>query len=325
MAGVGSLIASTHEAYLPMVADQVLTGLPTLEHMLAMDKVKYKGGRDIVEPILKALPAGGRYTGLEQLSAPDNDELDAAIYGWRQYHAFPAISGIDVAKNSGEAEVISIWRTKMEAAGMKIASDLATDIFAVQNTGDPAGVTPLEEIVDDGNTYTVGGLTSDDVANWQGNVLSNSNSSLTLDDLESVYQACTPGGGGIEPTDIASTNVGYVSVWKLVQANQRFLERNAKVGFKNFMFDNATFYKDNSISTLSTAAGGGTYGGTSGNRMFFLNHNFLRLNILEGGNFALEDKTPPLQDGYMALIKLYCQLSCNARRFQGVYYDFAAA
>lgn len=325
MATVGQIIASTHQVYLPMVADQVLTGLPTLEHMLAMDKIKYRGGREIVEPILKALPAGGRYTGLEQLVAPDNDELDAAIYQWKQYHAFPAVSGIDVAKNAGEAEVISIWRTKMEAAGMKIASDLAADLFVIQNTGDPAGITPLEEIVDAGNTYTVGGLTSDDVANWQGNILDNSNGALTLDDIETVYQACTPGGGKIEPTDIASTSVGYVSVWKLVQTNQRFMERNAMVGFKNFMFDNATFYKDNNISTLSSANGGGTYGGTSGQRMFFLNHNFLRLNILEGGNFALEDKTPPLADGYMALIKLYCQLTTNARRYQGVYYDFAAA
>lgn len=314
MATVGQILASTHRDFLNEVADNVLTGIPLLESVIQQNEVTYKGGRQIVEPILKALPSGGPYIGLQTFVATDNDELDAAVYEWMSYRAFPAISGMDAFKNSGAAEVISIWGTKMQAAGMKIREDLALALFADPTTADiTLNITPIEQIIDDGNTYTVGGLTSDDVALWQGQAaVDGSAGALTL---KMVETGCLNASSGYQrPTEIVFSKAGYNMFWSLVQTNQRFRGKDNQVGFENFVFDTSRVYWDEHILTS-----GGNY---TNQRCYILNANWLRFNIGEGVNFVMEDKTPTNADGYVAMIKLYTQFTCNARRFQASVHNF---
>lgn len=314
MATVGQILASTHRDFLNEVADNVLTGIPLLESIISQNEVTYKGGRQIVEPILKALPSGGPYVGLETFAATDNDELDAAVYEWMSYRAMPAISGMDAFKNSGAAEVISVWGTKMQAAGMKIREDLAAALFADPTLADiTLNITPIEQIIDDGNTYTVGGLTSDDVSLWQGQaVVAGGAGALTTAMVET---ACLNASEGYQrPTEIIFSKAGYGKFWGLVQANQRFRGKENNVGFENFIFDTSKVYWDSHILTT-----GGNY---TSQRCYVLNANWLRFNIGEGNNFVMEDKTPTNADGYVALIKLYCQLTTNARRFHASVDNF---
>ena len=317
MATVGQILASTHRAFLDEVADNVLTGIPLLESLMQQNRVTYKGGRQIVEPILKALPSGGAYTGLDTFAATDNDELDAAVYEWMSYRAMPAISGMDSFKNSGDAEVISIWGTKMQAAGMKIREDLAAALFVDPTLWDSTlNITPIEAIIDDGATYTIGGLTSTDVALWQGPaVVAGGTAALSIAMLET---GCLNASEGYQrPTDIVLSKAGYGKLWGLVQANQRFRGSENRVGFENFLFDTAKAYWDSHILTT-----GGNY---TLQRAYILNANWLRFNIGEGANFVMEDKTPTNADGYVAQIKLYCQLTTNARRFHASVNDFTTA
>lgn len=314
MATVGQVLASTHRAFLNEVADNVLTGIPLIESLMAANKIEYSGGRQIVEPILKALPNGGPYVGLDTFTSTDNDELDAAVYEWMSYRAMPAISGMDEFKNSGDAKVISIWATKMQAAGMKIREDLALALFADPTTADVTlNITPLEQIIDDGNTYTVGGLTSDDVALWQGQaVVAGGAGALTLAMVET---GCLNASEGYQrPTDILFSKAGYGKFWSLVQTNQRFRGKENNVGFENFIFDTSKVYWDSHILTT-----GGNY---TSQRCYILNTNWLRFNIGEGRNFVMEDKTPTNADGFVAMIKLYCQFTTNARRFHASIDNF---
>lgn len=314
MATVGQILASTHRAFLDEVADNVLTGIPLLESLMQQNRVTYKGGRQIVEPILKALPSGGAYTGLDQFAATDNDELDAAVYEWMSYRAMPAISGMDSFKNSGDAEVISIWGTKMQAAGMKIREDLAAALFADAITWDSSlNITPLEAILDDNDTFTVGGLKATDVALWTGQTtVAGAAGALSTLMLET---GCLNASEGYQrPTDIILSKAGYGKFWSLAQLLQRFRGSDKTVGFENFIFDTSKVYWDSHILT--------TGGSFTAQRAYILNANWLRVNIGEGANFVMEDKTPTNADGYVAQIKLYCQLSTNARRFQATVDNF---
>jgi len=314
MAAVGQILASTHRAFLDEVADNVLTGIPLVESLMQQNRVTYKGGRQIVEPILKALPSGGAYTGLDTFAATDNDELDAAVYEWMSYRAMPAISGMDSFKNSGDAEVISIWGTKMQAAGMKIREDLANALFADATVWDSTlNVTPLEAILDDNDTFTVGGLKATDVALWTGQTtVAGGAGALTL---KMVETGCLNASEGYQrPTDIIFSKAGYGMFWSLAQTNQRFRGADKTVGFENFIFDTSKVYWDSHILT--------TGGSFVSQRCYILNANWLRMNIGEGANFVMEDKTPTNADGYVAQIKLYTQFSTNARRFQATIDNF---
>lgn len=298
-----------------MVSDQVLNGAPTLERLNRLNRVKRRGGRYIVEPIAKALPSGGRYTGAEPFDLADNDELEETQWNWRQYRRTPFITGIDDAINDGEAAVISIWRTKMELAAMGIADDLATDFFQLANSVTSDQIESFERIADDGNTYTVGGKTSDDVALWQGNVTTGSAGSFDITKLETNYQLCSPGSMSIHPTDVIVDDTGWIKIWAALTNIQRLVKGDDTYGFENMKFDAALVYKDKHVQN--------TNDNYTGNRIFLANLNYIRFNILSPkGDFVFREIEPTTVDGYGGLLKLYCAVSCNSRRYQGVYHSW---
>lgn len=317
MAAPDPILSSTNRAYAKKVADNFFTGIPTLEKGMAEGRVTYDSGRQIVEDIIKASPTGGAYVGLDPFAATDAEEVSAAIFEWMSYRAIPMISGMDLAKNEGAAGRIKLWAAKWQSAGMKVKEDVASALFADPTAWDSGlDVTPLEAIVDDGNTFTVGGINSDDVALWQGQRTAGGAAALSLLMAENAYLASSE--GGIYPSDLVFSKAGYGKYWSLTQANQRYIGRDKRVGFENFLaHENATVYWDSHILT--------TGGNFTSQRMFILNWDFLHFNILEDGNFAVDDKSPVNADGYAVMLKLYCQMTCSARRFQGCLDNFTVA
>ena len=131
------------------------------------------------------------------------------------------------------------------------------------------------------------------------------------------YQQDQAFSAGIDDTMIDprwAVNSGTRIAFGLIVANQRYMGTDKRVGFEQFMFNKAAVHFDSHILT--------TGGNFTLQRAYILNTNWLRFNIGEGRNFVMEDKTPTNADGYVAEIKLYCQLSCNARRFQASVDNF---
>lgn len=318
MATVGQIVATTHRWIRPRVVDNFFTATPLLERMKLRGLTKKNGGRKIVEPIIKGVPNGGAYVGLQSFTAADNNEVDAAEFSWRSYRRLPAISGMDKFQNGGDEGVIDLWTTKTKVAGMGLNENVTLALYADPTTADTdVEILPLEQIIDSGNTYTIGGLTSDDVALWQGQAsFGGGNAALTLLMMEQQYMLGSQ--GSIQPTDIVMSQAGYGKLWSLIQVNQRYLGKDNRVGFMNFYFNNAVVHFDSHILT--------TGGNFTNQRAYFLNLDYLDLVIGEGdGDFAFEDKTPVDADGYVAQIKLYCALTTSARRFQGALDDFTTA
>lgn len=317
MAALSQVIATTHRWIRPRIVDNFFTATPLLERMRVRggSYTKKDGGRKIVEPIIKAAPNGGAYVGLESFTAADNGEATAAEYDWRSYRRVPAISGMDKFQNGGPEGAIDLWTVKTKTAGMGINEDVTAAMYADPTTADVSrDILPLEQIIDDGNTYSIGGLTSDDVGLWQGQAsFGGGGVALTLLMVEQQYMLGSQ--GNIQPTDIVFSQAGYGKLWSLIQVNQRYIGKDNRVGFMNFYFNNAVVQFDSHILVT-----GGNY---TGQRAYFLNLDFLDLVVGEGdGDFAFEDKTPVDADGYVAQIKLYCSLTCNARRFQGALDNF---
>lgn len=315
MALLGQLTATTRRWIRPRLVDNFFTATPLLERMKVNGLIRHSGDRQIVEPIIRATPNGGAYVGLESFTAADNGEVDGATYDWRSYRRVPAISGMDKFKNQGEGGVIDLWASKCKISGMGLNEDVTSAMYADPTTADVTrDILPLEQIIDNGNTYTVGGLTSDDVALWQGQAsFGGGGVALLLLPMEQQYMLGSQ--GTTQPTDIVMSLAGYGKLWSLIQANQRYIGKDNRVGFMNFYFNNAVVSFDSHILTT-----GGNY---TGERAYFLNLDYLNLVIGEGeGDFSFEDKTPVDADGYVAQIKLYCALICSARRFQGALDNF---
>lgn len=316
MAAPDQLISSTIDYFLPMVADSFYRGSAFLMRLKSSPGFQDNtaGGYQIREPILAANPNSDWFTGDESYSAQDNGELSSAVYAWKFVRSTPMITKADLFKNQGDQAKVSLIRTKMEAASLELTERWLVGAFALATAPVANAITPLEQIVDDGNTYTVGGISSDDVSRWQGNKLGNSGSTMAMEDLFALYYTCSEGAD--EPTDIVMTKAGFGRFAQLLQNNQRYLDKNADAGFTNFTFNKATVQFDSHILTTTTSD-------FTGERAFFLNLKYLRMYTGAGLNFAAEEKAPSGQSIYTWEVVLATQLTTNARWAQGCYHDFA--
>ncbi len=315
----GQIPATTRRWYLKRLADGFYNGHPLFWMLTQKKKKKFQGGELAVLPLITGANAGGSFSAWEDLQAPDGNEVDAARYPWASYYGSAAISGQDYFRNKGPEKVLDLFGAKMAGAELTLKDSAATDMTALTGTANAAGLTSLDDIVEAG-TVEVGSLTTTQASKWQGAQvvagtagLSEAGSAMSLLSLEKVYMAATEGD---EQPDLGATDkISYAKFWALLQANQRYLGGDNKVGFKNLLFNDARVYADSHVT-------GGTAGSFTGNRFYWLNTNYLFLIVHEDVEFMMEEKQPTNQWAYLAYIYWMGQLGCNNRRFQGAYHNY---
>lgn len=317
MAALEQIIASTHRAARKRAVDNFFKGIPLFQRMRLNDQVRTltpENGRKIVLPIVKNDSNGGYYIKGETFAAADTEEFTAAEYEWRACRKTPYIDGLDKWMNQGAAQIIPLWDGKVDVAVRGIRNEVSAAMYDVASTADTSrSIVPIEQFLDDDDTYTVGGLkASDGIARWSGATDVSVGGALTLGKVEEGVLNASE--GDITPTDLVTTKTGYGIFYNLVVTQQRYIGKDNRVGFKNFYFDNAAVHFDSNV-----LASGGEF---TGNRIYVLNLNHLYLVIGEGADMVIEDKTPPNADGYAAQIKLYHALVCDARWAQGCVHNF---
>lgn len=309
--------STTKRAYLKRVADGVYAGNPLLWMLTQKKKQQYQGGELIVQPLIATQTNGGSFEAWDALTAADANDVDAARYNWVSYYGAAAISGQDYFKNMGPEQAVNLLGAKMANAELTIKEKMAVDMYLVSGSANPTGLTSVDEIVD-GGTITVGGLTSTDVASWAGQNVSGGNTLVTLAGMETLYTSCSEGDE--EPDLMVTDKTVYAKIWSLLQANQRYLGADNKVGFKNLLFNNAAL-------TFDSHCVGGTGQTTSGSyslvqkRLYAFNTNYFQLAVHKDVEFVMEEKVPTNQWGYLAYIYWMGNLTCNNRRFQGCIDD----
>ena len=312
---LGQIPSTTTAAYLKALSDAVFQGNPVFKK-LYQKGIKYDGGQEIREPIIAAQANGGPFSGMETLVAPDNNEVDSARYSWKQFYASVGLDGLSLAQNSGVEAMIDLWGGKLEVMQMTLEEKLATSMWTPSGTGASTDLTLIEEIAGAGS-LEVGTLTSTEVGTWAGAVQTDhSGASLTYAKVLTGYLACSE--GNIRPDLLVGSKGSYAVVEALMTTNQRYIGGDKTFGFENILFHDAMVVWDGHVSEATT--GGSTIPKLL--RLFYLNTKFLHLSIHKDNAFRVKEVEPNYQDGRLAFLFLYGNLTCNNRRFQGFISDF---
>lgn len=308
MAVNAQILSSTHRAARKRLVDNFFTGTPLLERMKVNDQAKTLtpgNGRQIVLPVIVNEPDGSYYSGLTNFAAADAEEVSSAIYDWRACRKTPTIDGLSDWMNTGAAQIVPLWASKLKIAGMGINEAVTAAMYADPTTADTSlSIIPIEQFLSSATTYSPGGLNSADVPRWAGQtVVAGGAGALTLAMVETAYLNASE--GSVQPTDIVFSKAGYGAFFGLTVTNQRYMGRDERVGFDNLKFNRAVVHFDSHILTAG--------GGFTNERCYVLNLDHLYIVMGEGADFVIEEKNPVTADGYAAQVKLYHALVCDAR------------
>lgn len=232
----------TEKKFIPKLADNIFDSNPMLKRMKEKSYEKLDGGTSIMVPLNYAQTASsGWYTGSDTLSVSDNEAMTSAEYFWKQSYANITISRLDELKNSGDAQKISLVKSKTQIAEKTLSDILGTAIY---NDGTTANAfIGLRAIIN--TSSTVGGISQTTYSWWAGQ-LDGTTTTLSMSALQTQWNAATIDADS--PTVIMGTRANYNRYYALLQPQQRFMDsETAKGGFSSLMFNGIPFIADSHV------------------------------------------------------------------------------
>lgn len=300
-----AILSTTLNNYIPKLTDNVFTARPLFYALTNGQSIRrVGGGAKIVVPIIYGKnTTAGSYDGTDTISTTAQTGISAAEFDWKQYAATVTISGIEEAKNRGEAEIIDLLEGKIFQAQESIIEDMNTMLFAdgTGNSGkDWEGLGNLVEAADD----TVGGINNASGQNndWWESYEENTSEALTLAKMRTAYNSVSVGND--QPSIHITTQTLYEKYESLLQPQLRYTDANtADAGFQNLLHKGAPV-------TFDSACTAGV--------MYFLNTKYLRLV----GHSDVWFKNTPFvrptnQDAVFSQILCYGNLTVSNRARQG--------
>ena len=303
-ANFDTLLSTTLANYRNQLTDNVFTARPLSAALMDKGRVRMvSGGTKIVEPLIYGQNSTvGSYSGYETISLTPQDGVSAAEYDWKQYAASIAISGIEEAKNNGEAEIINLLEAKIMQAEESMREGFNQMFFADGTGNSGKDWLGLGAIVESGNT--VGGINSAAAQgnDWWRSYEENSAGALTVAQMNTAYNSISVGND--HPDLLMTTQTLFEKYESLLQPALRFTDtKYADMGFQNMLFKAAPVMYD----VHSTA---GVF--------YFLNTKYLTLVGHSDKWFQqTEFIRPENMDARYALIMCYGNLTCRNRAKQG--------
>ena len=298
-----ALLSTTLANYRDQLTDNVFTARPLTYFLMDKGRIRMlDGGTKIVEPLIYGQNSTvGSYSGYDTISLTAQAGISAAEYDWKQYAASIAISGIEEAKNNGEAEIINLLEAKIMQAEESMREGFNQMFFGDGTGNSGKNWNGLGNIVESGNT--VGGIDSSDALNdWWRSYEENTAGALTLAQMATAYNSVSVGND--HPDMVLTTQTLFEKYEALLQPQLRYTDtKTADAGFQNLLFKAAPV-------TYDAHAPAGT--------MFFLNSKYLTLVGHSGKWFSqTEFVRPENLDAQYALIMCYGNLTCRNRKKQG--------
>jgi hypothetical protein len=128
-------------------------------------------------------------------------------------------------------------------------------------------------------------------------------------DMKQVWMTCVRGTD--KPDLIVSTHDFYTAYWENLDDQRRFRSNDVPDTFDSVKFMSADVIFDNNDNFTTT-----------GERMYFLNTDFIRLRYHPEANWtALEENSSTNQDAVVILIIWQGALTVNNRNQQGILID----
>jgi len=302
------LLSTTLKNYVPKLTDNVFSARPLFYALTNGQTVRrISGGTKIVVPIIYGKnTTAASYSGTDTISTDAQDGITAAEYDWKQYAVSVTISGIEEAKNNGEAEIIDLLEGKIMQAEETVIENMNTMFWANGAGKDWLGI---DAIVGTGNDASgggqIGGIDASDSDNsWWRSSATNVGGALTLAGMSTMYNNVSVGND--QPTIIISDQDEYEKYESLLQPQLRYTDATvADAGFQNLLFKGAPCTYDNNSNVDG--------------KMYFLNTKYIRLVAHSDVWFKPTPFVRPTnQDARYAQILCYGNLTTSNRSRQGV-------
>ena len=126
------ILSTTLKNYVPKLTDNVFSARPLFYALTNGQTVRrIGGGAKIVVPIIYGTNStAASYEGSDAISTDAQTGITAAEYDWKQYAVTVTITGIEEAKNNGEAEIIDLLEGKIMQAEETVIENMNTMFWA---------------------------------------------------------------------------------------------------------------------------------------------------------------------------------------------------
>ena len=302
-ANFDALLSTTLANYRSQLTDNVFTARPLTYTLMEKGRIRMlNGGTKIVEPLIYGQNGTVKsYSDYDSINLAPQTGISAAEYDWKQYAASISISGIEEAKNNGEAEIINLLEAKIMQAEESLREGF-NQMFFSDGTGnggkDWNGLGNLVEV-----SGTVGGIDRAGTGNtfWQS-YEDNDAEALTLAKMAKAYNTVSVGND--HPDTILTSQTLFEKYEALLQPNLRYTDtKTADAGFQNLLFKAAPIMYDVHCNA---------------NTMFFLNTKYITLVGHSSKWFQQTEFIRPEDlDARYALIMCYGNLTVRNCKKQG--------
>jgi hypothetical protein len=302
-ANFDALLSTTLANYRSQLTDNVFTARPLTYTLMDKGRIRMlNGGTKIVEPLIYGESTTVKsYSDYDSISLTPQTGISAAEYDWKQYAASISISGIEEAKNNGEAEIINLLEAKIMQAEESMREGFNRMFFADGTGNSGKDWNGLGNLVE--SSGTVGGIDRAGTGNsfWQS-YEENTATALTLAQMATAYNTVSVGND--HPDTILTSQTLFEKYESLLQPQLRYTDtKTADAGFQNLLFKAAPIMYD-------VHCNAGT--------MFFLNTKYITLVGHSSKWFQQTEFIRPEDlDARYALIMCYGNLTVRNCKKQG--------
>lgn len=126
-----TLITTTLDKVRPVLRDQISNENVLTAWLNANARVTLDGGTVIRRPLLFAFnDTVSSYSGYDLIDTTPQEGLGWAEYAWKQHAGSVVISGEEVKKNSGSAQLINLLQAKIDQLKLSVADDMNAMLWA---------------------------------------------------------------------------------------------------------------------------------------------------------------------------------------------------
>ena len=307
------ILSTTLKNYVPKLTDNIFSARPLFYALTNGQTIRrISGGAKIVVPVIYGTNStAGSYSGTDTIDTTAQTGISAAEYDWKQYAATVTISGVEEAKNNGEAQIIDLLEGKIFQTQETIIENMNTMLFGNGTGNSNKDWLGLSALV--GSTGSPGGIDATDSDNswWRSAVTNQGSAAITIASMATLYNNCSVGND--QPT-IGITGQNQYEAYEALLVDQiRYTDTDmADGGFQNLLFKGCPLTFD------GTLAGEG--------KLFLLNTKYLQLVAHSDVWFKPTPFVRPTnQDAVYSQLLCYGELTTSNRARQGLMYGITPA
>src|SRR5687767_7293339 len=125
------LVTTTLDKARPKLADQITTDNALTAWLDMKSRVTLDGGTVVRRPLVFAFnDTVSTYSGYDVIDTTPQEGLGWAEYEWKQHAGSVVISGEEVHKNAGAAQLINLLEAKIEQLRFSVVDDLNAMLWA---------------------------------------------------------------------------------------------------------------------------------------------------------------------------------------------------